>query len=49
MLIGIFHKRWDRLKRDKKKFCNVLVSITIIQKYNILFEETSMHVVHVCT
>lgn len=49
MLIDIFHKRWDRLKKDKKKICNVLVSIKIIQKYNILFEGTSMHVVHVFT
>lgn len=32
-----------------KNFCNVHVSIKIMQKYNILCEEASMHVVHVCT
>lgn len=37
------------IKGIKNFFCNVHVSIKIIQKYNILFEETSMHVVHVCT
>lgn len=30
MFIGIFYKRWDRLKKDKKKICNVFVSIKII-------------------
>lgn len=30
MFIDIFYKRWDRLKKDKKKICNVFVSIKII-------------------